>query len=59
MLDSEFADDTAIYVQGNDDNLRKLQVVVEECCFASRAKINWHKKAIAYLNALVGIQMGS
>ena len=29
LLDSEFADDTAIYVQGNDDNLRKLQVGVE------------------------------
>ena len=43
LLDSEFADDTAIYVQGNDDNLSKLQVVAEQFCLASRAKINWHK----------------
>ena len=43
LLDSEFADDTAIYAQGNDDNLSKLQVVVEEFYLASRAKINWHK----------------
>ena len=43
MLDAEFADDTAIYVQGNDENLSKLQEVVEEFCLASGAKINWHK----------------
>ena len=28
LLDSEFSDDTAIYVQGNDDNLRRLQLAV-------------------------------
>ena len=43
LLDSKFADDIAIYVQGNDDNLSKLQEAVEEFCLASRAKINWHK----------------
>ena len=34
LLDSEFVDDTAIYVQGNDGNLRKLQVAMEEFCLA-------------------------
>ena len=43
LLDSEFVDDTTIYVQGNDDNLRKLQVAVEEFFLASETKINWHK----------------
>ena len=43
LLDSEFAYDTTIYVQGNDDNLINLQVAVEEFCLASGAKINWHK----------------
>ena len=59
MLVAEFANDTAIYVQDNDENLSKLQEVVEEFCLASRAKINWHKKSIAYLDALARIQMGS
>ena len=40
LLDPEFVDDTTIYVQGNDGNLRKLQVEVGEFCLASRAKIN-------------------
>mgnify|MGYP000562469526 CR=1 FL=1 len=43
LLDSEFADDTAIHFQGNDDNLSQLQVVMEEFCLAFAAKINWHK----------------
>mgnify|MGYP000117212298 CR=1 FL=1 len=43
QLDSKFADDRTIYVQGNDDNLSKLQVVMEEFCLVSSAKINWHK----------------
>ena len=43
LLDSEFLDDTANYVQCNDDILRKLLVVVEELCLAFGGKINWHK----------------
>ena len=42
LLDWEFANDIAIYVQGIDDNVSKLQVVVEEFYLASGAKINWH-----------------
>ena len=43
LLDSQFDDDTTIYVQGNGDNLRKLQAAVEEFYFAFGAKIIWHK----------------
>ena len=50
LLDSEFADDTAIHFQGNDDNLSQLQVVMEEFCLAFAAKINWHKSLVFWVS---------
>ena len=42
MLDAEFADDTAVYLQGREDNLARFQGALERFCDASGAKINWH-----------------
>ena len=43
LLDAEFADDTAVYLQGQDANLARFQEALERFCDASGAKINWHK----------------
>ena len=43
VLDSEFADDTAVFIQGNVSNLSKLEKALEIFCVASRAKLNWYK----------------
>ena len=43
VLDCEFADDTAVYVVGDDKNLCNLQNVIHEFRDASGVIINWHK----------------
>ena len=43
LLDSEFADDTTVYLQGHEANLGRFQIALEQFCDASGAKINWHK----------------
>ena len=43
MLDTEFADDTALYVDGEEQNLHNVQCVVQEFCELSGAIINWNK----------------
>ena len=58
LLDSKFADGTEIYIQGNCHDLSKLQVVVEEFCLVSRAKINCHK-CPGLWDAFARIQVGS
>ena len=43
LLDAEFADDTAVYLQGREANLVCFQEALERFCDALGAKINWHK----------------
>ena len=43
LLDSKFADDTAMYLQGYEANLMRFQQALECFCQASGAQINWHK----------------
>ena len=43
VLDTEFADDTTLYVDGEEHNLRNVQCVVQEFCELSGAIINWNK----------------
>ena len=42
-IDSEFADDTALYVAAKKENLLILQQAVTDFCDASGALINWDK----------------
>ena len=42
-IDSEFADDTALYVSADEGNLLNLQQVLSDFCDASGALINWDK----------------
>ena len=43
LLDAKFVDDTAMYLDGHEDNLARFQSALEIFCDASGAKINWHK----------------
>ena len=43
LLDSEFADDTMLYLQGNEENLERAQSAIDLFCKASGASINWNK----------------
>ena len=43
LLDAEFADDTAAYLQGHEANIIRFQLALEQFCDASGAKMNWHK----------------
>ena len=43
LLDSEFADDTAMFLGGSEANLMRFQQALECFCQASEAQINWHK----------------
>ena len=40
LLDSSYADDTMLYLQGNDDNLQLAESRIELFCRASGGKIN-------------------
>ena len=42
-IDSEFADDTALYISAEKENLLNLQQAVTNFCDASGALINWDK----------------
>ena len=43
LLDAEFADDIAMYLHGQEANLRCFERALETFCDASGAHINWHK----------------
>ncbi len=43
LLDSEFADDTAMYVHGTMANLKRVQAMLERFCLGSGARLNWSK----------------
>ena len=52
LLDSEFADDTAVYLQGGEENLRRFASAMERFCRASGALINWHKSCGFWVSSL-------
>ena len=43
LLDAEFADDTCLYLQGQEANLMRAKCAIATFCRASGALINWHK----------------
>ena len=43
LLDSEYADDTALYVLDDVYSLERVRLALEVFCLAAPAKINWHK----------------
>ena len=44
-VDSEFGDDTSLYVQASQFNLLQVQKVVDDFSYASGALINWDKSS--------------
>ena len=43
LLDSEYADDTVLYVQDDEGTLERVRLALEVFCLVAGAKINWHK----------------
>ena len=43
VRDAEFADDTALYLKGDLENLEKTEVAISTFCKASGALVNWNK----------------
>ena len=43
LLLSEYADDTVLFLQGDEENLQRTEHLVEDFCEAAGAKINWDK----------------
>ena len=43
LLDSEFEDDTMVYLQGNEAIFERAQIAIDLFCKASEASINWNK----------------
>lgn len=43
LLDSEYADDTTLYVQDDEMTLERVRLALEVFCSAADAKINWNK----------------
>ena len=42
LLDSEYVDDTALYIQDNVELLERVRITLEIFCLAMGANINWH-----------------
>ena len=43
VRDAEFADDTALYLKGDLENLQKTELAISTFCKASGALVNWNK----------------
>ena len=43
VKDVEFADDTALYLKGDLENLQKIELAIPTFCKASGAPVNWNK----------------
>ena len=43
LVDSEFANDTALYVKGTEENLYRVEHALTIFCLGLGAKINWNK----------------
>jgi hypothetical protein len=50
IRDQTFADDTALYLKGNQENLDRAQGVLEVFCKALGARINWNKSSAIWAN---------
>ena len=42
-MDSKFAYDTSMYLQGSRDNLSRVQQAIDSFCYASGTVINWNE----------------
>ncbi len=51
LLDNEFADDTTIYLQGQEENLTKMFNLLTTFCLASGARVNWNKSKAIWISA--------
>ena len=43
LMLSEYAGDTVLFLQGDEENLQRAEHLVEDFCQAAGAKINWNK----------------
>ena len=43
VVDVEFADDTSLYLDGQNNHMQKMYTTVQTFCMASGASINWNK----------------
>jgi len=50
LRDQTFADDTALYLKGDQANLDKAQGVLETFYRASGAKVNWNKSVAIWVS---------
>ena len=50
LVDVEFADDTALYMHGSLQNLKRLELGLQTFCKASGAKINWNKSMALWIS---------
>ncbi len=51
IKDQTFADDTALYVKGDQGNLDRAKGVLEVFCKASGARINWNKSSAIWASS--------
>jgi hypothetical protein len=52
IRDQTFADDTALYFKGDQENLDRAQGVLEVFCKASGARINWNKSCAIWASRI-------
>ena len=57
LVDSEFANDTIIYVKGMEVNLYRIEQALTTFCLGSRARLNW-SKSVAFWVVNQGFQIG-
>jgi hypothetical protein len=50
LRDQTFADDTTLYLKGDQANLDRAQGVLETFCITSSAKVNWNKFVAIWAN---------
>ena len=43
LVDSDFVDDTALYVKGTEENLYRVEHALTTFCLGSGARLNWNK----------------
>ena len=53
VVDCQFADDTALYLQGSSDNLSRVQHAIDTFCYASGTIINWNKSMGFWVGSIV------
>ena len=53
IVDCQFANDTALYLQGSSDNLSRVQQAIDTFCYASGTIINWNKSMGFWVGSIV------